>query len=895
MARGLYDIHALEAFIQQGYTLLTPNFRLARRIEIEWDSLCRAKGATVWEPLSVMPLEHWLLKQWDRAVSLQLLPQRTPLGHAQVLELWRQVIGEQTQRGADYHLVRTEAIAEMADQARELLLRWQVDTNTPRLQQLFHFERDCSEFMQWLRSFERRLAALELCAPADCLSQLTRLTPPFSDERVALVEFEQVTPLLRTALDAVSPQWLQISPAIESGNRVAHAFSSKRAELQSLAAWIGQQSKAEPAQTIGVVLDNSSGDRIALEYLLRREFDCLGENYTSLPVNFSTGMPLIHAPIIRAAVSALATALTHITVPELLSLLQCRFLHVADRQSAGTQHFIKQLYAQGAETVAIADLCNPTTGAANSRMGITLLQRLRVISKMPALKRSAMPSAWPDHFAALLSMWGWPGTQALDSVEYQQIEQWSRILDEFAAFDAVCGPIDFAHALTLLRDCCSRHVFQPQTPDCSIQILGPLEAAGLTFDQLWVCGMQAANWPSPPRPNPFIPIVVQTQFGMPHANSERELAFSTRLLTQYARRCKTLHASYSRQLDGVPELPSALLGDFAIEAMAEQDSIVAQWRAMHDDAALKTVTDSIGPPLDREPGTLLAGGSSVLEDQSQCAFRAFGRHRLQVRSLPNFVIGLSAGERGSLLHTALSALWRQLGDSATLVALDAVAEQQVVEASVDVAITTLRATKQRGLGDAFWQLETERLVTVLHEWLAVERQRSPFSVIATERETILELGQFQLRLRIDRIDRLPDGSHVVIDYKSGLSTIRDWCGERPSRPQLPLYAQAQPDAVAALAFAQVRPRQCRYTGLGKVVAAPGISTDIPVPVKTESLEHDWVSLQQSWRSVVERLMAEFVAGHAQVEPLTRSSCNACGLQPLCRIDSAAVTGEADAE
>jgi ATP-dependent helicase/nuclease subunit B len=892
MAQGLYDIQPLEALIQQGYTILTPNFRLARRIKTEWDAQHRAAGGKVWKPLPVKPLEDWLLEKWDLAVSLEVIPPLTPLGHPQVLELWRQVISEQAQRSADYQLVRTEAIAEMADQARELLLRWQVDSRAPQLQQLFQFERDCNTFLQWQRSFERRMAAAGLCTAVDCLVQLTRLTSPLSETRVVLVEFAQITPLLRAALTVVSPQWQEIIPAKKSSDRVVHAFSSKRAELQALAAWVAQQSREVPAQTIGVVLGNASSDRVALEYLLRREFDCLGQHYTSLPVNFSTGTPLVQVPLVRDALSALATALTHIAVPELVNLLHSRFLHAADTQTARTQQFIRRLYAHGRETLAIADVCKLTNNASTTGDDIPLLQHLRAIARMPVVKRKALPSAWPEHFTAILSLWGWPGAHSLDSVEYQQLEQWLRILDEFAAFDAVCGPIGFAHALTLLRDCCERQMFHPQTADGPIQVLGPLEAAGLAFDQLWVCGMQATNWPSPPRPNPFIPLVVQMQFNMPHANSERELAFSTGLLDQYSRNCRKLHASYCRQLEGVPELPSALLTGFTTKDMVEPDPVSTQWSAAYDGAIRASVADSQGPRLDCEAGTVLAGGSSLLEDQSQCAFRAYARHRLRVRPLPEFTTALSAGDRGSLLHAALSALWRQLGDSRRLASLDTAGEQQAVKAAIDTAIASMPTVKQQGLGNAFWALESRRLAIVLHEWLAVERQRSPFAVTATERETVLELGQFQLRLRIDRIDELPDGSQVVIDYKSAQSSVRDWLGERPPRPQLPLYAQARPDAVAALAFAQVRPRQCFYTGLGRVDAAPGIKTDLPLPVTTESLEQDWTSLNENWRRVLERLAEQFIAGHAQVDPYEKSICTSCGLQPLCRIDAAT---EAQAE
>ena len=69
----------------------------------------------------------------------------------------------------------------------------------------------------------------------------------------------------------------------------------------------------------------------------------------------------------------------------------------------------------------------------------------------------------------------------------------------------------------------------------NVQVLGPLEAAGLGFDQLWLCGMQADRWPAPARPNPFIPQPLQRRLQMPHASAQREWAFATALMDQFTR------------------------------------------------------------------------------------------------------------------------------------------------------------------------------------------------------------------------------------------------------------------------------------------------------------------------------------------------------------------------
>lgn len=896
MAQGLFDITPLESLIENGYSLLTPNYRLARRIKAEWDAQRVAAGDRVWAPLLVQPLPSWLLRQWELAVSLDLVPPLTPLGSAQALELWRQVISQQERQSPDYHLLRPTAAAELASLARETLQRWQVNTHDTGIRQLFELDRDCSTFLHWLTLFEQRLAASGQCTLVDCLAQLPSLSGHLPAARVALLEFGEIAPTERAALRALSTEVLEINLQAGPGERLLHSFSDPRAELQSVAAWAAGLYRTSPTATIAIVLSDMGRDRVALEYLLRREFDCLGENYNSLPVNFSTGITLVQAPMVRDALAVLALGLQQTTVPAVVALLQSRFLDLPDAQSGLAQRFVEQLYTQGREVLAVANLRNAATRVnLGDEQGLVLGRYLSDMYTMSALRGRMRPSKWAARFTELLSQWGWPGTQSLDSLEFQQLELWYCTLDEFRAYDAVCGLIDFSDALRLLRECCNRQISQPQTADSAVQVLGPLEAAGLTFEHLWLCGLQAASWPAAPHPSPFIPLSLQALLHMPHASTEREWTFSKALLDQYARCSKTVHASFCRQVDGVPDQPSALLSDFSHQAMLNPQLVASQWTQSFAVRVLEEVADHSAPHLDPAQQSTLQGGSGLLEDQSQCPFKAFALHRLRVEPLGSFNVALSASDRGSLLHAALFTLWGEIGDSAALLALNDIQQKQTVESAVRVAISTIAPSQRRTLGKTFWQLEEQRLALLLNEWLAVERQRSSFSVVQLEQELTLGLAQLHIKLRVDRVDQLPDGSRVIIDYKSGTGTVQDWLGDRPARPQLLLYGIAEPDTAAALAFAQVRPRDCRYVGLGRVAAANGIGTDISRAVKSRMNASDWHSLNDRWRENLERIASEFIGGEAQVQPLTPLTCTRCGLQPLCRVERSLAVLETDSE
>ena len=886
LARGLYDINPLEAFISEGCVLLTPNYRLARLIKAEWDDRRIVAGDRVWEPIQVQPLESWLLGQWELAVNLNFLQPMMPLEPNQILELWQQIIREHAEECSDYQLLRPDVAAQIANHARDILLRWQVGMNDWSLRQSFQLDQDCATFLRWLTLFERRLSAHRQCTPADCLVQLLSIEGQLPSARVVLLEFEEIAPLEYSVLSSLSASVRRFSSASRRSECLAHSFSDKRAELGAVATWAANLHRANPKATISIVLGDMGGDRIPLEYLLRREFDCLGSKYTSLPVNFSTGIALGQAPLARDALATLALGLKQTAVATVVDVLRSRFLVLPDAQSALAQCFVTSLYKEGSERVLIADL---RYAAANVHLGdekgLILARYLRALFEMRELRSAAIPSQWVAHFNEVLTLFGWPGNQGLDSLEYQQLELWQRTLEEFKAFDAVCETMYYGEALKLLRDCCNRQISQPQTEDSPIQVLGPLESAGLAFDHLWLTGMQAASWPAAPRPNPFIPMFLQTQLGMPHATPEREWAFNEALLEGYVRACQTVHASYCRQIDGVPEMASALLSNFAVEPIVEPSFVSENWVSAHSAGILETYRDQEAPFVGLEAHAAIKGGSSVLEDQSQCPFRAFARHRLQVESLGAFTTALSASQRGSLLHDALYALWEQIDGYEALQMLDLASEKQVIVRAVQSAVDAAPKTQRRRLGQAYWQLESQRLASLLHEWLEVERQRSPFAVVQREQGITLELAQLKMHLRVDRVDQLPDGSRVIIDYKSGKCKTQDWLGDRPAKPQLLLYTLAEPVRAAALAFAQVCPRDCRYVGLGEVDAANGISTDVPRAVKAQMYAQDWTSLNARWRENLVGLAKAFIAGAAQVDPLNSSSCTWCGLQSLCRVDA----------
>src|SRR5258708_1168397 len=346
--------------------------------------------------------------------------------------------------------------------------------------------------------------------------------------------------------------------------------------------------------------------------------------------------------------------------------------------------------------------------------------------------------------------------------------------------------------MSQLKKLCSDTLFQPETSDTPIQILGVLESAGIGFDHLWVSGLTDEAWPLRAQANPFIPVALQKKAGIPQASAESSLALDRRLTEGWARAADEVVFSFFNKDQDRDLAPSSLILGFP-EAAVSIPSFPRLRDLIFSSKKTSAITDSVGPTV---TAPQVRGGTRVLSDQAACPFRPFGHWRLSAQEMETPSEGLDASDRGRLLHSLMSSLWGSLKDSKSL--------QNDIAPAIDAAAAA--AVKDLGLEGRFAELERARLVRLAREWLEVEKARPPFEVVALEEKRTLSFAGLEFEARIDRMDRVKEG-HVLIDYKTSANpTPNNWKPPRPHDPQLPLYAVSAKENVAAVAFAKRRHR-----------------------------------------------------------------------------------------
>ncbi len=260
-------------------------------------------------------------------------------------------------------------------------------------------------------------------------------------------------------------------------------------------------------------------------------------------------------------------------------------------------------------------------------------------------------------------------------------------------------------------------------------------------------------------------------------------------------------------------------GDVALHPLVAGSVVAAGIDAVRGraSAALTRWDGNVGSVTNqvRSPATGEVVSATRLETWSTCPFRYFLTHVLSVpvEEEPERLLELSPRERGTLVHAVLERFMDEelARPEAERVPAGESWPRSAVRRMREIVTELMADTEAKGLtGKAvLWALHREEIESDVVQFLLVDslyRERQgvvpesvefPFGFDdAPPVEITVPSGAIvKFRGRADRIDRRPDGTRVVLDYKTGkqpsapagLAGDPVWGG---ARLQLPLYAEA---------------------------------------------------------------------------------------------------------
>ncbi|MEJ7929576.1 PD-(D/E)XK nuclease family protein [Ramlibacter sp. AN1015] len=302
---------------------------------------------------------------------------------------------------------------------------------------------------------------------------------------------------------------------------------------------------------------------------------------------------------------------------------------------------------------------------------------------------------------------------------------------------------------------------------------------------------------------------------------------------------------------GEPLLPSPLVQELALAGFLQEGDDPRAARALVAAAVTAPAPDAAGLPLAQL-------SASAYEDLRRCPYRFHALRQLGLHEADEIDADLDKRDFGNWLHEVLLrfhlALQAHPGEA------DPAGRLRLIDEAADQASRSLLLPEGEFLPfAAAWPQVRDGYLQALATFEADHGAR--FDSAESEHE--IQLGPVRLVGRIDRIDRLPDGRRMVMDYKTESDTVTAARVKNPSEDtQLAFYAALLEDDTLRAAYVNVGER-----GITRVI--------------------EQEQVHEARDALVEGILHDLsrIAGGAPLPALGEGQvCEWCAARGLCRKD-----------
>lgn len=888
--------------------------RLAQALRHQQAEQKIQSGADRWRTVHAVTFDQWF-GACHEEISLQGLSSADAI-HAVVMDnlqaqiVWERVILEDLGDAA-LHIFDVSALAKTAMEAHELCVVWGVHPPADLLTE------ESRRFLKWQVNF---LAQCQrqgwIDSPSLQHALINELTDCFGSlrwpGRVVFAGFTRLNPLeeaFKALLESkgIETSTLKLGCAVQPEAAHARSYPDAAAEALAAALWAKAALSANPLARLAIVVPDVGGSRHLLHDALDDVFMpwaiSPSQAESARPFNISLGQPLAAYPLVHTALALLRL------VSDVNPVAQAAFSHLL--LSPYWSQAVGESDARGLLEAALRKRigpCSPLASFLNDvrkQMGAThsaplqapqLLKNLTsLVDAHQHLDASRLPSEWAREIPVLLRRVGWLQQRQLSSHEFQTKQAFLKSIAQLGRLDDFLGPVGLNQMTSYLNRQCEAQTFQPQTQGRpQIQVLGLLETSGLSFDGAWIMGMVDTAWPPAARPNALLPSVVQRECQSPNASATVQLAFARTLQDHLVSCAQQVIFSWPRKKGDAELSPSSLLPTTSdSQHLPSPASPHWTWALAADPTVYlaEPLEDALAPPM--SSGQKVSGGTWLLRAQAICPAWAFYQFRLGAGKLEEPVEGLDARKRGTFLHGAMEHFWKGVRTSAQLQTLSTAQRNACVVEAVDHVLAMYNQdVRNEPLKPRFAELERARLIRLVLGWLELELERpNAFEVLHMEKECKVDIEGIKVRMFVDRIDQLEDGSLLVIDYKTGAAIdTKNWASLRLTEPQLPIYAAIEPSVegpVQGVVFAKVLMRDPTWSGLtcqDKVLPkVTALDSKAGRKLFPEDRFPTWDSVLAHWDERIRAVAEEIQAGDAGVRFNDEKTLQYCDVKPLLRL------------
>ncbi len=687
---------------------------------------------------------------------------------------------------------------------------------------------------------------------------------------------------------------LETSSASSQPFAVATADDDEH-ELELIAGWCRRQLERNPACRLLIVDAKLRQRRRLYERLLSQtltpsEWISHSPRAGSEAFAIEGGQALAEFPLIAHALLTLRLLTGRLRFDEVVHWLRLPFLDGPD-VSAGAM--LEALLRKGRKLEFSAEeLAAFLTRDSAGPVAAALAARLQ--AALATFGSARLPSTdWAPLVPQALRQLGWHGSRPLRSDEQQTLARWHVLLDEYSALGAWLPRSDARGAVAVLVDLAAERNFDPASVVAPVTLTESHDDPVVRYDGIWVAGLDAAQWPPAPRPDVFIPLALQVAAGIPWASAAAQTRVARSSLAAWRASTDSLVCSWARLEGDAHRTASPLLTRFADRTPYELPSRLVTLAESMRHPLLEPIDDVLGVPVDTSGP--VRGGVRTISLQAECGFRAYGEMRLAADELEAPAPGLDPRERGMLLHKALELVWQTLDgrERLQMTETEQVRRPMIAQAVEAAVVSVFRGYVPLELRPAV-EREKHRLEVLIEASLKYEMTRASFTVEAREARRSVSIAGGQFDVRIDRIDFIEGGGYAIIDYKSGEARTLPWQGEKPREPQLLAYLLAERGRnIQALANLSLTQGRAKFSGKSaKKRLLPDVAGLDPAKVPADDIEAAWQADISRWVYGLQILAADYLAGHAPVEP-ANDVCRKCHLTTLCRRVELAASAEED--